>query len=125
MGCTGRTARLTFRLDLASSLIFLSGSSRGGGRTLVISSSSQLSSSLGVITSECRSDPSMLALAYLLCPLSLECTVGAVLRLASVPCSYDTDERDAEERDENETVDMGGDCGGNGIAAGSTLAVTV
>lgn len=91
----------------------------------MISSSSQLSSSLGVITSECISDPSMLALAYLLCPLTRECTVGAVLRLTSVPCSYDTDERDAEDRDENETVDMGGDCGGKGMAAGSTFAVTV
>ena len=32
------------------------------------------------------------------------------------------DDRDAEERDENDTADVGGDCGGKGMHAGSTLA---
>ena len=56
-------------------------------------------------------------------PLTFECSVGAVLRLPPESCvSYDTDDREAEDREENDTADIGGDCGGRGIAAGSTLA---
>lgn len=33
------------------------------------------------------------------------------------------DDREADDRDENETADIGGECGGRGIDAGSTLAI--
>lgn len=47
-----------------------------------------------------------------------------MLRLTSVFCvSYETDDCEAEEREENESVDVGGDCGSNDAGTDSTLAV--
>lgn len=48
--------------------------------------------------------------------------VGAVLLvLSELPVSHDTDDL-AEDREEKETVEPGGDWGGNGIRAGSIFA---
>lgn len=56
-------------------------------------------------------------------PLTFECNVGAVLLLAiESRVSYDNDETDADEREEKDSVDEGGDWGGRGMVAGSTLA---
>lgn len=56
-------------------------------------------------------------------PFTCELSVGAVLREKPDSCvSYDADERDADDREENDTVDVGGDWGGSGMAAGSTFA---
>ncbi len=65
-------------------------------------------------------------LACRTCPLPLTCEfgVGAVLLLIFESwVSYDADDRDAEDREENDTADVGGDCGGRGTLDGSTLAV--
>ena len=59
------------------------------------------------------------------CPLPFTCEfgVGAVLLLILESCvSYDADERDAEDREENDTAEVGGDWGGRGTYAGSTFA---
>lgn len=52
--------------------------------------------------------------------------MGAVTLLplevrASLPA--DMEEREADDREENDNVDPGGDCGGSGIETGSTLAL--
>jgi len=39
-------------------------------------------------------------------------------------CDTLADERETDDREENDTADAGGDCGGRGIDAGSTLART-
>ena len=49
-------------------------------------------------------------------------SVGAGLLLESEAwVSWEAEDREVEERDENDTVDEGGDWGGKGICAGSTL----
>lgn len=49
-------------------------------------------------------------------------SVGAVLLLESDAwVSWEAEDREVDEREENDTVDEGGDWGGKGICAGSTL----
>ena len=56
-------------------------------------------------------------------PFGRELSVGTELRLESDARSpYEVEDREADDREENETVDDGGECGGNGMLAGSTRA---
>ena len=64
-------------------------------------------------------------LACRTCPFPLTCEfgVGAVLLLIFESwVSYDADDRDVEDRDEKDTADVGGDCGGRGTHSGSIFA---
>ena len=54
----------------------------------------------------------------------LEWSVGAVTLLPLDFCGSlpaDTEDREADDREENDNVDPGGDCGGRGIVTGSIL----
>lgn len=73
-----------------------------------------------VLGGDNRSSPRLLLSCA---PLTRDCSVGAVLLLPSelfcVP--YETDDREADDLEENDSVDVGGDCGGSGTRLGSTM----